>query len=68
MVLLGLYGQTLSDVIFIVILQLEAENLQISPRSPLVSTTLVENGWICGMSFGSCIDGGVWVWNEGTTM
>eukprot|EP00889_Picochlorum_renovo_P001482 jgi/Picre1/28512/NNA_003916.t1 len=32
----------------IVSLKLEAEALQISPRSPLVSTTLVENGWICG--------------------
>ena len=29
--------------------QLEAEALhQVSPRSPLVSTTLVENGWVCG--------------------
>lgn len=30
-------------------LQLEAEALhQVSPRSPLVSTTLIENGWVCG--------------------
>lgn len=30
------------------LLQLEADALQISPQSPLVSTTLQENGWVCG--------------------
>jgi hypothetical protein len=29
-------------------LQLEADALQISPSSPLVSTALQENAWVCG--------------------
>ncbi len=34
--------------LLIVRLQLEADALQISPQSPLVSTALQENGWVCG--------------------
>lgn len=38
----------LTRIALICPLQLEADALQISPQSPLVSTALQENGWVCG--------------------